>query len=123
MSTPWPLLVLGCYVVEGYSGAPHIPPGQLSFGSWILVLGILGIGCLVAGWLDGWLMGWLLLVVGCCFFGCRLVGWWVGGLVGGLVGGWGQRQGIPKKWVYQVVGGGPSARDMVYPKGGYTKLP
>ena len=45
------------------SGALHIPPGQRSFGSWFLGLGILGIGglvgWLVVDWLVGWFVGWL----------------------------------------------------------------
>ena len=61
-------------------GAPHIPPGQLSFGSWFLGLGILGIGGLVGCWL----VGWLLLVVGVLvgrLFGWSVVGCWFGWFV------------------------------------------
>ena len=68
-----------------YSGAPHIPPGQRSFGSWLLAFGILGIGGLVVGWLSvvGRLfVGWL-SVVGWLVVGVWLVGWLV---VGGCFG-------------------------------------
>ena len=66
-------------------------------GGWLvwLVIGVVGVWCLVfGGWLGGWVVGWL---------GGWVVGWlggWVVGWLGGWVVGW------LGGWVGWLVGGG-----------------
>ena len=68
-----------CALELYYSGAPHIPPGHRSFGSWLLAFGSLV--------LVGWLLVGCRLLVGCLLVGCRLlVGWWL--VVGVWLVGW-----------------------------------
>ena len=72
-----PVFLFNFFVMNLYSGAPHIPPGQLRFGSWIFGVEIFVIDSLVSG--SWWLVDLLLVLraqlIDCCswFVVCYLL--------------------------------------------------